>query len=179
MLQPPVLHRSCSYPCCTASSATYAAQHVEPPQLAHIRLRMTFAGQPLATLLASSIPVHPFLGHILFWEIIVAVLLLSCRQPSKASINAVRIKPSNAQNSSSQEQGEPPTKKLKANQLDTGEAAASQSTALPASAPQAPAPLPVASQAAKSQSDANLKAPQASLTAMLGEHLIKRSFCLS
>lgn len=82
----------------------------------------------------------------------------------------MRIKPSNAQNSSSQEQGEPPTKKLRANQIDTGDAAASQSTALPAAAP---ASLPVAAQAVKSQPDLKVEAPQASLTAMLGEHHIK------
>ena len=175
MLQPPVLHRTCSHPCCTACLAAYAAVHPEPPQLAHFRLRMTVARHPLATLLASSVPVHPFPGLIFFWVIIVAVFLPSCRQPSKASINAVRIKPSNAQNSSCQEQGEPPTKKLKANQLDTAEAAGSQSTLPPAAAPQAPASLP----AVKSQLDAKVEAPKATLTAMLGEHLVQTPSCLS
>ena len=118
---------------------------------------------------------HPWLGHISsHWVISVALLLLSCRQPSKASINAVRIKPSNAQNSSSQEQGEPPTKKLKADQVDTGDAAASQSTGPPAAQPQAPASLPAASQAVKSQADAKVEAPPASLTAMLGEYPIAK-----
>ena len=89
----------------------------------------------------------------------------------------MRIKPSNAQNSSSQEQGEPPTKKLKANQVETGDAAAGLSTVPPAAAPETQA-LPAASQAVKSQPDAKVEAPQASLTAMLGEHHIRTLSCL-
>lgn len=97
-----------------------------------------------------------------------AQLPLSCRAPTKSSINAVRIKPSNAQNSSSQEQGEPPTKKLKADQDGMGAPAPSQSTAPPAPAPQGN-PLP-ASQTPKGQPFPAVEVQKASLTAMLGEH---------
>jgi len=73
----------------------------------------------------------------------------------------VRIKPSNAHNSSSTEQGEPPTKKLKPDRDDRGihEAAASMQPAAVASKPtseeteRGPASVP----------------PNPSLTDMLGE----------
>ncbi|DBA96094.1 hypothetical protein WJX77_012305 [Trebouxia sp. C0004] len=59
------------------------------------------------------------------------------RQASKAALNSVRIKPSNAHNSSSTEQGEPPTKKLKPDQDDRGihQAAESMQPAAVASKP--------------------------------------------
>ncbi|KAL3154095.1 hypothetical protein ABBQ32_013632 [Trebouxia sp. C0010 RCD-2024] len=79
-----------------------------------------------------------------------------------------RIKPSNAQNSSSQEQGEPPTKRLKADQDSMGASAPSQLTA-PAAAPPGN-PLPAASPTPKSQSVPGVEAPQASLSAMLGNY---------
>lgn len=49
-----------------------------------------------------------------------------------------------------------------------GDGTASQPKAPPAAASEAPASLPTASQASKGHSDSKAEAPQASLTAMLG-----------
>ena len=99
------------------------------------------------------------------------LLPTSCRPPPKPSINAVRIKPSNAQSSSSQEQGEPPTKKLKAQQDDSQNATLRQATAQPQVASHAAATsMPAASQPDKAQAAPAVEAPKTSLTAMLGKH---------
>ena len=88
----------------------------------------------------------------------------------------MRIKPSNVQNSSSQEQGEPPPKKLKADQDGMGHQAPA-----PSAAPQAAekASLPAASQTTKNQSAADSEAPPASLSAMLGEDSASITVCLT
>lgn len=81
------------------------------------------------------------------------------RGPSKASLNSVRIKPSTAQSSTSTEQGEPPTKKLKQGN-DTAELHEPAASSEPAAAaqPAASQPAPVLAQ------------PKPSLTALLGNY---------
>lgn len=83
------------------------------------------------------------------------------RQASKAALSSVRVKPSNAHNSSSTEQGEPPSKKLKPDQDDRGihEAAEPMQPAAVASKP--------TSEETKRPASAP---PQPSLTDMLGNY---------
>ena len=92
--------------------------------------------------------------------------LVCSRQASKAALSSVRIKPSNAHNSSSTEQGEPPTKKLKPDQDDRGIHEAAE-------------PMQPAAVASKPTSTEETKRPastppQPSLTDMLGEQLMLR-----
>ena len=91
--------------------------------------------------------------------------LVCSRQASKAALSSVRVKPSNAHNSSSTEQGEPPSKKLKPDQDDRGihEAAEPMQPAAVASKP--------TSEETKRPASAP---PQPSLTDMLGEQSMLR-----
>lgn len=154
--------------CSSLSPATYARLH---PSGAYMHFTLGCKWQDPVSLWQLSLPLLSCASLTRSYLLVTdqtCLLLLSCRQPSKASINAVRIKPSSAQNSSSQEQGEPPTKKQKGNEVDMGNGAPSQSKASPAAVSEAPASLPTASQASKGHSASKAEAPQASLTAMLG-----------
>ncbi|KAA6423706.1 hypothetical protein WJX79_005049 [Trebouxia sp. C0005] len=84
------------------------------------------------------------------------------RQAPKSALNSVRIKPSNAHNSSSSEQGEPPTKKLKPDQDDRGPHETAESMQ-----PAAAASKPISNETERRPASVP---PQPSLTDMLGNY---------